>query len=92
MLILNIYRPPCSYFFSVFAKMVSLHVAHPLNIYQNIKFRGPIEVLHPSQIFGFRPRWNGYEATFNGMISLLNLIKIYLLVQMLIGVQTDTGW
>jgi hypothetical protein len=33
---------------------------------------------------------SGVEVTFNGMISLLNGIKIYQLVQKLTGGQTDT--
>jgi hypothetical protein len=65
-----------------------------------------VQVLHPPQKFERPPFWNGWrygnkkygvKVTFNGMISLLNLIKIYQLVQKLLGgtdIQTDrqTGY
>jgi hypothetical protein len=53
-----------------------------------------VQVLHPSQKFERPPFWNGWrygikkfgvEVTFNGMTSLLNFIKIYQLVQTLLG-------
>jgi len=78
----------------------------PLKIYQNTKFHGPTLTgasFNPPQKFERPPFWNGcsygiknygVEVTFNGMTSLLNFIKIYQLVQKLIGGQTDTqtGW
>jgi hypothetical protein len=54
--------------------------------------RWMVQVLHPPQKFERPPFWNGWnyginkygiEVTFNGMTSLLNLIKIYKLVQKL---------
>jgi hypothetical protein len=53
-----------------------------------------VQVLHPPQKFERPPFWNGWkygirkyrvEVTFNGMTSLLNFIKIYQLVQKLLG-------
>jgi hypothetical protein len=53
-----------------------------------------VQVLHPPQKFERPPFWNawrygikkyGVEVTFNGMTSLLNFIKIYQLVQKLLG-------
>jgi hypothetical protein len=53
-----------------------------------------MQVLHPPQKFERPPFWNGWrygikkygiEVSFNGMTSLLNFIKIYLLVQKLLG-------
>jgi len=95
MLILKFNRPPCSYF-SFFAKMVLLKVVHPLKIYQNTKFHGPTltgtSFAPTSKVRP--PFWNGcsygiknygVEVIFNGMTSLLNFIKIYQLVQKLIG-------
>jgi hypothetical protein len=60
-----------------------------------------VQVLHPSQKFERPPFWNGYrygikkygvEVTFNGMTSLLNFIKIYQLVQQLLGRDRQTDW
>jgi hypothetical protein len=67
---------------------------------QNFMFpRWLVQVLLPSQKFVRPPFWNGWryrimkygvEVTFNGMTSLLNSIKIYQLVQKLLGdTQTD---
>jgi hypothetical protein len=53
-----------------------------------------VQVLQPPQKFERPPFWNGWrygikkygvEVTFNGMTSLLNFIKIYQLVQKLLG-------
>jgi hypothetical protein len=53
-----------------------------------------VQVLHPPQKFERLPFWSawryeikkyGVEVTFNGMTSLLNFIKIYQLVQKLLG-------
>jgi hypothetical protein len=62
---------------------------------QNFMFpRWLMQVLHPSQKFERPPFWNGsrygikeygVEVIFNGMTSLLNFIKIYQLVQKLLG-------
>jgi hypothetical protein len=57
-----------------------------------------VQVLHPPQKFECPPFWNGskygikkygVEVIFNGMTSLLNFMKIYQLVQMLLGGYTD---
>jgi hypothetical protein len=57
-----------------------------------------VQVLHPSQTFERPPFWNGWsygikkysdKVTFNGMTSLLNFIKIYQLIQKLLGGHTD---
>jgi hypothetical protein len=60
-----------------------------------------VQVLHPPQKFERPPFWDGLrygikkygvDVTFNGMTSLLNFIKIYQLVQKLLGAthrQTD---
>jgi hypothetical protein len=78
------------------AKMVSLKVVHPLKIYQHTKFHGPTLTdasFHPPQKFESPSFWNawrygikmhGVEVIFNDMISVLNFIKIYQLVQKLI--------
>jgi hypothetical protein len=78
-------------------KMVLLKVVYPLNIYQYTQFHGPTltgESLHPPQKFERPPFWNswrygikkyGVEVTFNGIASPLNLIKMYPLVQKLLG-------
>jgi hypothetical protein len=53
-----------------------------------------VQVLNPPQKFERSPFWNGWryrirkhgiEVIFNGMTSLLNFIKIYQLVQKLLG-------
>jgi hypothetical protein len=53
-----------------------------------------VQVLHPPQKFESPPFWNGWihgitnygvEVTFNDMTSLPNFIKIYQLVQKLMG-------
>jgi hypothetical protein len=53
-----------------------------------------VQVLHPPQKFECQPFWNGWRygirkygvvVTFNGMTFLLNFIKIYQLVQKLLG-------
>jgi hypothetical protein len=53
-----------------------------------------MQVLHPPQKFERPPFWNGWrhgikkygvEVTFNGMTPLPNFIKIYQLVQKLLG-------
>jgi hypothetical protein len=53
-----------------------------------------VQVLHPPQKFESPPFWNGWsygikkhgiEVTFNGVTSLLNFMKIYELVQTLLG-------
>jgi hypothetical protein len=53
-----------------------------------------VQVLHPPQKFERPPFWNGWrygirkygaEVTFNGMTSVLNFIKIYQLVQKVLG-------
>jgi hypothetical protein len=63
-----------------------------------------VQVLHPPQKCERPPFWNGWmyginkygaEVTFNGMTSRLNFIKIYQLVQKLLGgTHTDrqTDW
>jgi hypothetical protein len=58
-----------------------------------------VQVLHPPQKFERSPSWNAWrygikkydvEVTFNGMTFLLNFIKIYQFVQMLLwGTHTD---
>jgi hypothetical protein len=57
-----------------------------------------VKVLHPPQKFERPPFLNGWryginkygvEVCFNGMTSLLNIIKIYELVQTLLGGHTD---
>jgi hypothetical protein len=57
-----------------------------------------VQVLHPPQKFERPPFCNGwrygikkygFEVTFNGMTSLLNFIKIYRLVQKLLGGPTN---
>jgi hypothetical protein len=59
-----------------------------------------VQVLHPPQKFERPPFWNawayrikkyGVEVTFNGIISLLHFIKIYQLVQKLLGRDRQTG-
>jgi hypothetical protein len=56
--------------------------------------RWMVQVLHPPQKFERPPFWNGWrygimkygiEVTLNCMTSLLNFIKIYQLVQKLLG-------
>jgi hypothetical protein len=56
-----------------------------------------MQVLLPPEKFEHPPFWNGcsygiknygIKVTFNGMTSLLNFIKIYQLVQKLMGGQT----
>jgi hypothetical protein len=58
-----------------------------------------VQVLHPPQKFERPPFCNGWsygikkydvEVIFNGMTSLLNFIKIYQLVQKLLGGDTQT--
>jgi hypothetical protein len=58
-----------------------------------------VQVLHSPQKFERPPFWNGWkygikkygvEVTFNGMTSLLNFIKVYQLVQKLLGGDTQT--
>jgi hypothetical protein len=88
-------------FFLFLTKMVSLKVVHPLEIINIQNFTFPcwlVQVLHPSQKFVRLPFWNGWryginkygvKVTFNGMTSLLNFIKIYQLVQKLLGGHID---
>jgi hypothetical protein len=102
------YQPPTMFvFFLFYAKIVLLKVVHPLNTYQNTKFHNP---LLSDTRFAFTSEvwtsafWNGWiysiknygvEVTFNGMTSLLNLIKLYQLVQKFMGwgqTDTQTGW
>jgi hypothetical protein len=87
-------RPPCSYCF-VSDKNGHIKVVHPLKIYQYIKVpRWLVQVLHPPQKFERPPFWNdlrygitryGVEVIFNSINSLLNFLKIYQLVQKLLG-------
>jgi hypothetical protein len=66
---------------------------------QNFMFpRWLVQVLHPPQKFERPPFLNGWsygirkygvEVTFNSMTSLLNFIKIYQLVQKLLGEHID---
>jgi hypothetical protein len=58
-----------------------------------------VQVLHPPQKFERPPFWNGWryeikkygvKVTFNGVTSLLNFIKVYQLVEKLLGVDTQT--
>jgi hypothetical protein len=62
-----------------------------------------VQVLHPPRKFDRPPFWNGsrysikkygVKVTFNGMTSLLNFIKIFQLVQKLLGVggHRQTDW
>jgi hypothetical protein len=94
--------------FLFLTKMVLLKVVHPLKIYQYTKFRGPTltgaSFASTSEVWTFAilEGWRygikkyGVEVTFNGITSLLNFIKIYQLVQKLLGggTQTDgqTDW
>jgi hypothetical protein len=79
--------------------MVLLKVIHALKIYHNSKFHGSTLTGFASKSkFERPPFWNGCsygikshgaEAIFNAMTSLPNFIKIYRLVQKLIGGHTD---
>jgi hypothetical protein len=82
-------------------KIVELKVVHPLNVYQYTKFHGPTlngasfastSEVSTSTILEWlkiRDYKVGIEVTFNGMTSPLNFIKIYQLVQKLLGGETD---
>jgi hypothetical protein len=81
-------------------KMVLLKVVQPLKIYQYTKFHGPTlngesfastsEVLTSTILEWYGIKMYGIEVTFNGMTPLLNFIKIYQLVQKLLGGDTQT--
>jgi hypothetical protein len=89
--ILILKRPPCSYFLFL-TKMVLLKVVHPLK-----KFHGPTltgasfastsEFWTPAilECIRYGIKMYGVEVSFNGMTSLQNFIKIYQLVQKLLG-------
>jgi hypothetical protein len=81
----------------VFDKNGLLKVVHPLKIYQYTKFHSPTltsaSFASTSKVWSLA-FWNGWsygikkygvEVTFNGMTSLPNFIKIYQLVQKLLG-------
>jgi hypothetical protein len=84
--------------------MVYLTVVHPLKIYQYTKFHGPTlisasfastsEVLTSAILellkIGIK-KYSIIEVTFNGTTSLLNFIKIYQLVQKVLGRDRQTG-
>jgi hypothetical protein len=90
--------------FLILAKVVSLKVVHPLKIHQNTEFHGPTlsgTSFVSRQKFERLPFWNGcsysiknygVEVSFNSITSLLNLIKIYQLVQKLIEGDRQTVW
>jgi hypothetical protein len=68
-----------------------------LSVYKISWSHVEVKILHPPQKFKHPPFWNswsygtkkyGVEVTFNGMTSLLNFIKIYQLVQTLLGGHT----
>jgi hypothetical protein len=91
----NINRPPCSYF-PFLTKMVLLKVVHPPKIIRIQNFmvvHWVLQVLRSPQKCEHLPFWNGYsysiknygmKASFSGITSLLNFIKIYQLGQKLI--------
>jgi hypothetical protein len=102
--ILTFKRPPCSY--SLFlTKMILLKVVHPLKIFQYTKFHGPMltraSFVSTSEVWTSEI-WNawrygikkyGVDVIFNDMTYLLNLIKIYQLIQKLLGgTHRRTGW
>jgi hypothetical protein len=87
--------------------MVLLKVAHPLKIYQYTKFHGPtltgadfastseasLNVRHFGMVEKYGIKKYGVAVTFNGIISLLNFIKIYQLVKKLLGgAHKRTDW
>jgi hypothetical protein len=73
-----------------------------ISIQNFMVLRWLVQVLHPPQKFERPPFWNswrygikkyGVEVTFNGVTSLLNFIKIYQLVQKLLGgTHRQTDW
>jgi hypothetical protein len=74
-------------------------VCRSISVHKFMVPRWPVQVLHPPQKFERPPLWNGWrygikkygvEVTFKGMTSLLNFIKIYQLVQKLLGGDTQT--
>jgi hypothetical protein len=59
-----------------------------------------VQILHPPQKFEYPPLWNvcrygikkyGVEVIFNGMTTLLNFLKVYQLVQKLMGAARQHG-
>jgi hypothetical protein len=96
MLILNLNRPPFSYFL-FFAKNGLIESCSSSKDLSECTISCPALTGTTPQTFDRLPFWNccrygiknyGVEAIFNGMTSLLNFIKNYQLVQKLRGAET----